>query len=302
MQINNKKHIRVIGPSSHVEPDMIQGAIEWLEARNFTVSTAPQVFQKDFQQAGTVQDRVDALHDAFTDPSVDAIICSCGGNGAIHLLPSIDFDLIQANSKPLFGFSDITILLNAIYAKTGLTTYHGLTMTRIQKPVPDDQLSQFLNILDGQLNPIEWKKTKPVTTGNAEGIFIGGNLSVFQAMIGSPYINIDEPYILFLEDVGDEISRYDRMLAHLRISGILGNAKAILFGDFHSVDNSARIPFGRTLEQIIRENTDGLSIPIATNCPFGHRDDLWTLPVGQTVQLSIQNSCVKIDTYLSRRA
>jgi muramoyltetrapeptide carboxypeptidase len=294
MPINKKRHIRVIGPSSHVEPDMIQGAIEWLENNNFEVSVASQVFTKHYQQAGTVQDRIEALHDAFSDKSVDAIICSCGGNGAIHLLPHIDFTLIKDNPKPLFGFSDITILLNAITQKTGLITYHGLTMTKIQKPLPQEQLQQFLNILDEQLDPITWDSTQALSTGNTSGTLIGGNLSVFQTLIGTPYFNTDRPYILFFEDVGDEISRYDRMFAHLRVSGAFSNAQAILFGDFHYVDGTARIPFGKNMEQIIRDNTNGLSIPIAMNCPFGHRDNLWALPVGKIAHLLIDHNQVNI--------
>jgi muramoyltetrapeptide carboxypeptidase len=167
-------------------------------------------------------------------------------------------------------------------------------MTKIQKPLPQEQLQQFLNILDEQLDPITWDSTQALSTGNTSGTLIGGNLSVFQTLIGTPYFNTDRPYILFFEDVGDEISRYDRMFAHLRVSGAFSNAQAILFGDFHYVDGTARIPFGKNMEQIIRDNTNGLSIPIAMNCPFGHRDNLWALPVGKIAHLLIDHNQVNI--------
>jgi muramoyltetrapeptide carboxypeptidase len=287
-------HIRVIGPSSHIPDDGIDTAIQWLEKKGATVSVASQIYAQDRQSAGTNQEKLDALHGAFADPTVDAIITSCGGNRAIHLLPHIDFALIRDNPKPLFGFSDITILLNAIYAKTGIPTFHGPTMTQIQKPLPNNQLEQFWEQLTGVFTPIEWNNVTVKNNGTAQGVLLGGNLSVFQAMIGTPYLptQTDQPYILFFEDVGDELSRYDRILAHMRQSGWLNNASALLFGDFHSTDNSARVPFGRTIDEIINENTNGLNIPIVTNCPFGHRGNLWTLPVGKPIAIEASNTNV----------
>ena len=165
-------------------------------------------------------------------------------------------------------------------------------MTQIQKPLPDDELAQFWNCLNGECAPIKWPSINIINDGSASGTLIGGNLSVFQAMIGTPHLppQRKSPYILFFEDVGDELSRYDRMLAHMRQSGWLEHASALLFGDFHSTDNLARVPFGRSMDEIIRENTAGLDIPIATECPFGHRGHLWTLPVGMNSNIEVKEN------------
>lgn len=293
---NNHPHIRVIGPSSHIPKDSIALAVEWLRNKGATVSLADQIYKQDRQSAGSVQERLDALHAAFADPSIDAIVTSCGGNHAIHLLPYIDYDLIRSNPKPLFGFSDITVLLNAIYTHTNIPTFHGPTMTQIQKPLPDDELAQFWNCLNVACAPIEWPSITVINKGSASGTLIGGNLSVFQAMIGTPHLppQNKSPYILFFEDVGDELSRYDRMLAHMRQSGWLENASALLFGDFHSTDNLARVPFGRSMDEIIRENTAGLGIPIATECPFGHRGHLWTLPIGMNSNIEVKENSLTL--------
>lgn len=291
------KHIRVIGPSSHIEHKMIGGAIQWLEEQGFQVTVADQVYTQSNQSAGSVSDKINALHDAFSDNDVDIIMTSCGGNGAIHLLDHINFDLIRNNPKPFIGFSDITILLNAIYTHTGIPTYHGPTLTQIQKPIPGDQLAQFLSILNGNHQDIEWTGCASSTeTINTQGRLFGGNLSVFQALIGTPHINPkdEESLILFFEDVGDEISRYDRMLAHIRQTGLMHKASAILFGDFHCANNPARVPFGKTVNEVIKDLTSDLNIPIITNCPFGHRGKLWTLPVGKTCSISKHNDDIKI--------
>jgi muramoyltetrapeptide carboxypeptidase len=288
-----KKHIRILGPSSHITPDMINDGIQWLRNQNFDVSVADQVYKKNNQSAGTVEDKIDALHAAYSDPDVSFIMASCGGNGAIHLLDHIDYDLIKSNPKPFIGFSDTTILLNAIHHKTEIVTFHGATATQIQKPLPDEQLRHMLQTLNGDFKPIKWSDCKTVQEGTAKGRLIGGNLSVFQAMIGTPYLpDLSKPYILFLEDVGDELSRYDRMLAHIRHAGLFKNASAILFGDFHSSNHPARVPFGKTMDDIVRDNIKDLNIPIAMNCPFGHQGNLWTLPIGQNVELKVSKGQV----------
>lgn len=289
--MQTSKHIRIIGPSSHVTPDLISGGISWLEQQGFLVSVADQVYFQNGQSAGTVQDKIDALHAAFADPSVDIIMASCGGNGAIHLLDKIDYDLIRANPKPLIGFSDATILLNTIHARTGIVTYHGPTVKQIQKPLSDIQLGQMVKILNGEKSPIQWNDCQTINFGEASGRLIGGNMAVFQTLIGTKYMpNLDTPYILFIEDIADELSRYDRMLAHFRHAGLLHNASAILFGDISGNDTPSRLPFRKNIEEIINNAVRGLDIPIAMHCPFGHRGNLWTLPVGQECHLDIKNS------------
>lgn len=294
---SSQKHIRVIAPSSHIDKTITDKAVKWLEAQGFYVSIDPQVSMRHFSAAGTIADRIAALHNAFTDPAVDFVMTACGGNGAIHLLDHIDFDLIRNNPKPFIGFSDITVLLNAIYTKTGIVTYHGPTLSQIQKTLPAEQLKQMSDILDGKYNPLVWTQLDIVKTNTetVTGRLIGGNLSVFQTLIGTQYMpDLTKPYILFLEDIGDETSRYDRMLAHLHIAGILDKAEAILFGDFHSTDTPARVPFGKTMADIIRDDTQDIACPVIMNCPFGHRDHLWTLPIGQETRITLSDNQIQI--------
>lgn len=288
--MTDQKHIHVIGPSSHVEASAIEKAIEWLETQNYRVSIADQVYKKHYQSAGTINDKITALHKAYSNPDIDIIMTSCGGNGAIHLLDHIDFDLIKKNPKPMIGFSDITILLNAINKKTGQITYHGPTLTQLQKPIPTEQSQQLLSVINDNPLSLTWDECTILKDGTAQGRLIGGNLSVFQTLLGTEYLHdISKPYILLLEDVGDELSRYDRMLAHLRQAGLLKNASAILFGNFHSAQATGRVPFGKEMKEIITDLTSDLDIPIIMDCPFGHRGQLWTLPIGLNVNLNAHN-------------
>ncbi len=288
------KNIRIIGLSSHIDHKMIEGGVNWLTGQGFNVSIDDQVYSKHFQSAGTVNERIGALHEAYSDPNVDVILISCGGNGAIHLLDHIDFDLIKNNPKPIVGFSDMTIILNAIHAKGGNNVFHGPTATQLARPISDDQMNQFLNVITGNNPSIRWNDCSVTNKKNTSGISIGGNLSVFQTVLGTPYLPQDDNIILFLEDVGDEISRYDRMLAHIRQSGLLDRCSAILFGDFHAANNPARVPFGKTMDEIIADITSDLKIPIITGAPFGHRGQLPTFPIGQTCHLNFEDNCVTL--------
>ena len=119
-----------------------------------------------------------------------------------------------------------------------------------------------------------------------EGTLVGGNLSVFQALIGTPYMPSPENSILFIEDIGDHLSRYDRMIGHLRLSGYLDKLSGIIVGEFLKTQDNPDRPFGFTLEDIIREHTAGLNIPVLMNAPFGHGDHLPAFPIGARVTLS----------------
>lgn len=285
-------HIHIIGPSNHTKSGDIDAGIQTLKDQGYRVSVAEQVYRLDGSQAGTIEDRGNAINDAFQRPEIDIIMTSRGGNGSIHLLDHLDFSIIKENPKPFIGYSDATILLNAIHAKTGLVTLHGPTVSRLQTPLPPKQQNQFWETLQGHEQTITWNDCLINTdTVNVQGCLIGGNLSAFQTLIGTSYNPVQEgvPYILFFEDYGDEASRYDRILGHLKQSGILHRASAILFGDFHVAQDTGSIPFGKSMDDIIHTITNDINVPVITHCPFGHQTDLWTLPVGRNLRITGNN-------------
>lgn len=270
--------IGIIAPSSFYDKDQFFGSIALLEKRGYKVKFHKQVSAKHNQFAGTPEEKLNALHDYFTDPEIDAIFTLVGGNGAIHLLDKIDYNLIKQNPKILMGFSDITALLNAITSQTGLITFHGPTLSRFDEKAPED-IDQCFELLTNQTLNI------PIPHNiNAEGLLYGGNLSVFQALIGTDYAPpLNEDLILFIEDTNDHLSRYDRMIAHMKLAGWFNNVKAILIGEFlKSQDNAAR-PFGLSIEEIVK--THAPDIPVITGVPIGHGERLITLPIGAKVLL-----------------
>jgi muramoyltetrapeptide carboxypeptidase len=274
--------IAIIAPSSRGQPDL--AGVSLLEKRGFKVKVHPQNFLTDNQSAGSAAQRAMAITDVFADPKIDCVMSARGGNRVMHTLPMLDFSVFKTNPKPLIGFSDGTALLNAIYAQTGVITYHGPTLSRLAK-AQSGELDQMIAALQGKGSTLNWAEAQTMQGGKASGPLIGGNLSVFCALAGTPYMPKAKGAILFLEDIGDQLSRYDRMLAQLRLSGILNEVSGLIFGRMLSEGDSSVTPFGFSLEDIIAEHTRHLNIPILMDAPFGHSGPLCTLPVGGTATL-----------------
>ena len=269
--------IGVIAPSSFYDVEKTQPAVDFLEENGFNVVFHPQTKLKYGQWAGTPEQKVSALHEYFENPDIHAIICLVGGNGAIHLLDKIDYSLIKQNPKIFMGYSDITILLNAIYAKTGLITFHGPTLSRLNRTDPK-YTEQMINVLTGQTNSLDIDDDS-----QCEGILYGGNLSVMQALIGTPHAPDLNKAILMLEDTNDHISRYDRMVTHMAQAGWLKNLSGIILGEFIKTQDNPERPYGFTMEAIIANLAP--NTPILKNIPVGHGERLCTLPIGANIVL-----------------
>lgn len=274
--------IAVIAPSSR--GDVLPENVAVLQDLGFEVVVHPQCEAAQHQSAGTPQVRAGAIMDVFLDAGVDAIFCARGGNRVMHALPHLDFDAIKAHPKPLIGFSDATALLNAIYAQTGLITYHGPSVSRLSKAQSFER-KQMVDALQGKADTLDFGAAHTLVGGTAKGRLIGGNLSVFSALVGTPYMPDCTGAILFFEDIGDQLSRYDRMLAQLRLAGILGQAAGIVFGQMIADGDSSVTPFGFSVEDILREHTQDLGVPVIMNAPFGHSGLLCTLPIGGMAEL-----------------
>ena len=286
------KTIAIIAPSSRGEIDPANTSV--LEARGISVVIHPQNALADNQSAGSAQERAHALMDVFRDPAIDAVMAARGGNRSMHILPHIDFDVIAANRKPFIGFSDSTALVNAFYAQCGLTGFHGPTLSRLARGT-DEQIDQMLAWMAGQPTSVDMPESIIINGGQATGPMVGGNLSMFTALLGTPYMPPLDGAILFLEDIGDQLSRYDRMLAQLRLAGVFDRVAGIMFGVMHVEGDSSVTPFGFSVMDILSEHTQGLSIPVLGDAPFGHKGPLWTFPVGGRATLDADTRQLTIE-------
>lgn len=247
------------------------------------------VFDKHGFLAGTDAHRAADVNAMFRDPDVHAIMAVRGGWGCNRILPLIDYDVVRANPKILVGYSDITSLLIALYAKTGLVTFHGpvgtstwnqFSTSYFRQVLCDARAVTFENPSAKGDNLIQTKdRIETITPGTATGVLVGGNLSVLTAMIGSPYLPDWKGVILFLEDDGELVYRVDRMLTQLRISGIAQQLAGVIVGKCTNCGPGEG--YGSlTLEEVFVEQVASLGVPAFAGAMIGHIENKFTIPLG----------------------
>ncbi len=268
--------IGVMAPSSYVERDNIEASKTVLESLGYEVFIHPQTYARHHQSAGTTHDKLSAFHDLWARPDIHAVWMAGGGNRALYMLPHLDYDLIRAHPKPLIGFSDGTALLNAVTARAGLVTTHANLFKNLHKSAV---LTETLSLLSGAPVSMPLEQATVIQNGTVSGPLAGGCLSLFHLLCGTPYAPPLEGAILFLEDSGDHISRYDRMLADMALHGVFQKISGLILGEFHDMQDSAR-PFGYSLTDCILEGIAGRNIPVLSNAPFGHGPHRFPLSVG----------------------
>jgi muramoyltetrapeptide carboxypeptidase len=285
--------VGLITPSTYVsDPDRLIVAERTVEFLGLRPRIGRNVRRRDGYLGGSVEERIEDLHEMFQDPQVKGVFPIRGGYGSAQLLDRIDYGLIQSNPKIFVGYSDITALHLAIHKRTGLVTFHGpVTISGF----PDYTLNWFRRALfetaplGALTNPPETNPLRPnhtlraVRPGKARGPLIGGNLSLVCALMGTPFEIETRGRILFLEDVGEQPYAIDRMLTQLRLAGKLEQAAGIIFGECNDCrprDYKPSFESTLSLGEVVDRILGRLDIPVLSGLTIGHTDDQLTLPLG----------------------
>lgn len=295
-RIGKHATIGLISPASAENVDIINKAIENLKQIGFNIKTGKHIYERWGYLAGSDSDRASDLMDMFSDKNVDMVLCVRGGYGSMRILPYIDWNTIQENPKIFAGFSDITTLLNNFAEKCGLITFHSPMGTSNLKDTLT--LNSFIDTITNGCNPylISNPPETPiafVVEGNAEGILSGGNLSLICSTLGTPYEINTKDKILFIEDVGEEPYKIDRMLTQLILSGKLQECTGIILGQF----TECELPHyerSLTLEQIIEDRIIPLGKPTISNLACGHSYPKLTLPIGARIKIDSSKNFVQV--------
>jgi muramoyltetrapeptide carboxypeptidase len=269
-------------------------ARESLEALGLVVQNGDHLLDRHGYLAGADKDRAADINRYFADPSIRAVLPIRGGWGSSRMLPYIDFDVIAKNPKVFLGFSDITALHMAIQAKTGLVTFHGpngsgrwdaFSVDWVRRVIFDAQAVTFENLHDkGEFLVQTENRIQTITPGTARGRILGGNLSVLAGIIGSAYLPDFEGAILFLEDVGEDLYRIDRMLTTLKLAGVLDKISGVVFGECTECEPGEG--YGSlTLREILDDIIAPLKVPAWHGAMIGHRIPQFTIPEGIQVEI-----------------
>jgi len=242
-------------------------------------------------EAGTAEQRNADLMEAFSNKEVKGIFMSGGGFLANKVLPFLDYNLIRKNPKVILGFSDGTTLLNAIFAKTGLVTFHGFSIEHFFKRSTPYTVNSFSRIVQNSgihfYPRTNWRILKP---GRITGRLLGGNLLSFVNLLGTSYCPDLTQSILFFEEHDDYSEDVENSLARLINADILGGhlVQGIIFGKFVNIAIGSRdadtkkwkTPKGFTFYQILKRLFADYPIPVLANVDFGLTNTPLTMPIG----------------------
>ncbi len=310
--------IRVIAPASSLaiiseeNRRIANGRFEELGLR---LSFGKHAEEIDEFRSSSIESRVKDIHDAFQDPEVNAILAVIGGFNSNQLLQYIDWELVRNNPKIFCGYSDITALNNALYAKTGLISYSGPAYASFgEKKGFDYTLEYFKKCLFSE-NPYEimpskewsddgWYKDQEnrkfiknegpwiINEGSARGTLIGANLCTLNLLQGTEYFPDLNNSILFLED--DEDTRavlFERDLQSLIHQPGFAGVKGLVIGRFQRESAVSK----DNLMKIIKTKRELDNIPVIANIDFGHTQSMITFPIGGEVSFSANEGETKIE-------
>ncbi len=245
--------------------------------------------------AGSDDQRLADLNAALNDAAIDAVWCLRGGYGATRIIDRVDFEALARRPKPLIGYSDITALLNAAVRLAQVVTFHGPVARASMPAFSRWHFERVLACAEpaGRLGRIpdrpdvlvpEENRIVTLRAGVAEGPLAGGNLSLLQCLMGTPWTPDLQGAILFLEEVGEDLYRVDRMLAHLRAAGALRGLAGVLVGRFTELKRQTN-DGALSLDEVLSSYLLPLGIPAGYGFPVGHIRDQWTLPLGVRARL-----------------
>ena len=279
--------VGIVAPASPSDSSKVERAIKYLANMGYNVKAGESVYSSRGYLAGDDELRASDINNMFADDEVRAVFCLRGGYGSQRILGLVDFEGIRNNPKIFMGYSDITALLNAIYQRCGLITFHGPMGGDFAGGLEKRTKRAMKNILEstdpvGELpNPVT---PEVVEEGKGSGILVGGNLSMVVASLGTPYEVDTRNKVLLLEDVFEEPYSVDRMLTQLKLAGKFESAAGIVLGDWGNSEPEEPAK-SLSLEEVFEDVFKGLGKPVLKGFKIGHCKPNFTVPIGGEVSI-----------------
>lgn len=297
--------IGIVSPASPSEnKSELTRCLAWLDAHGYHTVVGKNVNKTKGFTAASEEERASDLNEMFACKDVDAVFCLQGGYGSAQLFRHLDFDMIGQNPKIFTGFSDITSLHLMFNKLCNFVTFHGPGIARFNsEELTDYTMTHFFKAIEkgeplGHISLADENKwLNTFGAGVAEGILIGGNLSLLCASLATPFEPDFKEKILLLEEVGTEPWAIDHMLSHLRNTGKLDQVAGIVVGECSECKPFKHNPgmFCDTgLEDILEYYLTPLEIPVLHGLPLGHTKDIATVPLGVRVLLDADNKTLDV--------
>lgn len=281
--------VALLAPSGPITAERVQRGAAWLRGLGLDVVLGRHVLDRDGHGlpflAGTDGDRARDLQEAWTDPAVRGVLAVRGGDGAPRLLDLLDWAaMADAGPKVLAGSSDISVLHQAFARRLGITTlYAPMPGTRVLAG-PDPDETTRAHLAGTLLQPdaatcLEGPATQTLVSGRAEGVTVGGCLSLVAACAGTPEQVPAAGGIAVLEDLGEAPYRVERLLTQLRRSGWFDGVAGVVCGDWVDCGDPDE------LRAVLADRLGDLGVPVLLGLPFGHGRPQLTVPLGVPAEL-----------------
>ena len=291
--------IAVIGVSGFIRDDnaqeLVEECVKKLTNLGYKVKVDPTCWAKHGYLSGTDEERADALNRAFQDDEVDGVWCVRGGWGCLRMMEYVDWDMIAQHPKAFVGYSDITTIHSALHEKCGLCTFHG--------PMPKTDrfdgasLHSVLSAIQGnpekELKNPDGSALQCLRPGQAEGMLVGGNLTLVVSSLGTPWELDVKGKLLFLEDVGEKTYAIDRYLQQLYHAGKFRDCAGVILGGF--TDCEMEYPAASfTLDEIFHDVFSKVSVPVIAGLQAGHLKEKITLPLGRVYRMDADQGTITL--------
>ena len=287
-RLKKGSRVAVVSPASYAKPELVELGVARLRAFGYEPVVMPHALARGpLYYAGTADERVADLHAAFADESINGMICTRGGWGAVELLPLLDVALMRENPKVFVGYSDHTSLHVWLWNECGIQTFYAPMVAADWAKVDGVDERTWRAAVEGKgawsVGPADGLRV--LRLGEAEGRLLGGCLSILEAGLGTPWtLRIDEPCVLFLEDIGVKPYQWDRMLQHLRFAGMMEHVKGVVFGDMSECVAESEMEL---LQQACLHALGRFAGPVAIGLKSGHMErGNRSLPLGTWVKMN----------------
>lgn len=311
-KLNPGDTVAIVSPSQHVHnrwDAYIQAKENFSKIFNLKIIEAPHATDKFFYTSSTWENRLDDIHKMFADPTVNAVLFSVGGHTAIDLVDRLDYSLIQKNPKIFAGISNATILLNAVFAQTGLITFHGLEFTHFGpfevpyniKSIQDTWFSTSIPQINPNSNwktlkgvPSRYKGWRSIRDGEATGTLIGGNVGAIWQLLHTPYFSPIKNSILVVEAYLYPKKKLHEFFSYLRVHQVLDQINGLIIGHCLGSDDPEVAGNDRDIADIILEISSDHTFPIIEIGEIGHQVENFQLPIGATASFNTNDLSLKL--------
>jgi len=279
--------IGVVAPSYSPRVGWLTRGVKALERAGYTVLLDPEISTLRRFTRAEDERRAENFMGMWLDPNVKAVIGGTGGYGAVRMIPYLEPRIFESNPKAFVGYSDITALHLWLMRCAHLRVFHGPTVDDLIPSARDPTMASLLTALTAPrpTTRIGRNMARAAKPGRATGRLVGGNLSLVQQSIGTPYEIDVRDAILFLEETRDPMSVVDERLVHLRAAGLLAQVRGIVFGQL-SLDRSEEDEF----EDFVLDLVSDLDVPVLMDFPAGHEVPNLTIPLGTEVELVVEET------------